>query len=133
MPHQKKTTVVIKSAQVVLVCDIEFLAYFQSKFFDVHLLRVVHPKFFVKLDFETAVDQNSGTHDRAFEEVPNSQCKILCAGGHAQKISNSPYNVKTKQMGALVVATDVLSTRTSLFLKLDKRWLSYEPKRCVHL
>ena len=45
------------------------------------------------------------------------------------KISNSPYKVKTKQMGALLVATDVLSTRISFFLKLTKKWPSYGPKR----
>ena len=42
-----------------------------------------------------------------------------CAqGGHAQfwpKILNLPNKVKTKQMGALPVATDVLSTRISFF------------------
>ena len=31
------------------------------------------------------------------------------------KISNSPYKVKTEQMGALLVATDVLSTRIYFF------------------
>ena len=31
-------------------------------------------------------------------------------------------------MSALLVAIDVLSTRISLFLKLEKKWLSYEPK-----
>ena len=60
-----------------------------------------------------------------------------CAqGGHAQfwpKILNLPNKVKTKQMGALLVATDVLSTRISFFLKLDKKWLSYEPKRYAHI
>ena len=49
------------------------------------------------------------------------------------KISNSPNNVKIKQMGALLVATDVLSTRIPFFFKLDKKWLSYEPKRYAHI
>ena len=38
-----------------------------------------------------------------------------------QKISNLPNKVKTKQMVALLVANDVLSTR--FFFKLDKKWL----------
>ena len=46
-----------------------------------HKLRgVVQPKFYVKLDFEIAVDQKGGTHDQTFEGVPNSQCRILRAG-----------------------------------------------------
>ena len=40
----------------------------------------VQPKFYVKLDFEIAVDQKGGTHDQTFEGVPNSQCRILCTG-----------------------------------------------------
>ena len=46
-----------------------------------------------------------------------------------QKISNFSNKVKTKHMGALLVATGLLSTRISFFLKLDKKWLSYGPKR----
>ena len=38
-----------------------------------------------------------------------------------QKISNLPNKITTKQMVALLVANDVLSTR--FFLKLDKKWL----------
>ena len=44
-------------------------------------------------------------------------------GGHAQswlKKINLPSKVKTKQMSALLVAIDVLSTRISFFLKLDQ-------------
>ena len=37
----------------------------------------VQPKFYVKLDFEIAVDQKGGTHDQTFEGVPNSQCRIM--------------------------------------------------------
>ena len=34
----------------------------------------VHPKFYVKLDFEIAVDQKGGTYDQTFEGVPKSLC-----------------------------------------------------------
>ena len=43
-------------------------------------LRGVQPKFFVKLDFEIAVDQEGETYDQTFEGVANSQCRILCVG-----------------------------------------------------
>ena len=33
-----------------------------------------HPVFFVKLDFEIAVDQQTKAHDQTFEEVPDSGC-----------------------------------------------------------
>ena len=32
----------------------------------------VHPDYFVKLDFEIAVDQQTGASDRTFEGVPDS-------------------------------------------------------------
>ena len=32
----------------------------------------VHPDYFVKLDFEIAVDQQTRARDRTFEEVPDS-------------------------------------------------------------
>ena len=32
----------------------------------------VHPDYFVKLDFEITVDQQTGAHDRTFEGVPDS-------------------------------------------------------------
>ena len=35
---------------------------------------MIHPDFFVKLDFEIAVDQQTRTHDQTFEGVPDSGC-----------------------------------------------------------
>ena len=43
-----------------------------------------------------------------------------------QKMSNFANKVKIKQMGALLVAT---GARISFFFELDKKWLSYGPKR----
>ena len=37
-----------------------------------HLRGGVHPDYFVKLDFEIAVDQQTKAHDRTFEGVPDS-------------------------------------------------------------
>ena len=37
-----------------------------------HSLRGVHPEFFVKLDFEIAVKQQTRARDRTFEVVPDS-------------------------------------------------------------
>ena len=34
----------------------------------------VHPDFFVKLDFEIAVDQQTRAHNQTFEGVPDSGC-----------------------------------------------------------
>ena len=51
----------------------------------------------------------------------------------ARKISNLSSKVKTKQMGALLVATDVLSTRIFSFMKVNKKWLTYEPKHYAQI
>ena len=40
----------------------------------------VHPDFFVKLDFEIAVDQQTRAHDQIFEGVPDSGCPPVPAG-----------------------------------------------------
>ena len=40
----------------------------------------VHPDFFVKLDFEVAVDQQTRAHDQTFEGVPDSGCPPVPAG-----------------------------------------------------
>ena len=37
-------------------------------------LRGVHPDFFVQLDFEIAVEQQTRACDRTFERVPNYGC-----------------------------------------------------------
>ena len=36
--------------------------------------------FFVKLDFEIAVDQQTRAHDQTFEGVPDSACPLVPAG-----------------------------------------------------
>ena len=46
--------------------------------------------------------------------VPNI-ARRAATPNFGRKISNLPFKVKTKQMGALLVATDVLSTRISFF------------------
>ena len=51
--------------------------------------------------------------------MPNIACRVATPNS-GPKIPNLPNKVKTKQMGALLVAIDVLSTRISFFLKLDK-------------
>ena len=40
----------------------------------------VHTDFFVKLDFEIAVDQQTRAHDQTFEGVPDSGCPPVPAG-----------------------------------------------------
>ena len=40
----------------------------------------VHPDFFVILDFEIAVDQQSSARDRTFEGVPDSGCPLVPEG-----------------------------------------------------
>ena len=39
-----------------------------------------HPVFFMKLDFEIAVDQQTNAHDQTFEGVPDSGCPPVPAG-----------------------------------------------------
>ena len=39
----------------------------------------VHPDYFVKLDFEIAVDQQTRARDRTFEGVPESGCSPVPA------------------------------------------------------
>ena len=39
-----------------------------------------HPDFFVKLNFEIAVDQKTRARDQTFEGVPDSGCPPLLAG-----------------------------------------------------
>ena len=64
--------------------------------------------------------------------MPNIKCRVATPNS-GRKISNLPNKVETKQMGASLVAIDVLSTRISFFLKLDKIFLSYEPKRYAQI
>ena len=52
----------------------------------------VQPKFYVKLDFEIAVDQKGGTYDRTFEGVPNSQCRI--SRGWPRPILAEKYQIR---------------------------------------
>ena len=40
----------------------------------------VHPDYFVKLDFEIAVDQQTRARDRTFEGVPDPGCPPVPAG-----------------------------------------------------
>ena len=47
---------------------------------DPYNLRGVHPDFFVKLDFEIAVDQQTRARDRTFEGVLDSGCPPVPAG-----------------------------------------------------
>ena len=60
-----------------------------------------------------------------------------CAqGGHAHfwpKKSNDQNKLKTEFLGALLVATSLLHKRISFFLKLDKKWLSYEQYSYAHI
>ena len=39
-------------------------------------IRGVHPDYFVKLDFEIAVDQQTRARDRTFEVVPHSGLRV---------------------------------------------------------
>ena len=85
----------------------------------------VQPKFFVKLDFKIAFDKKEGPMTELLRRVRIPHAEYCAQGGHAQflnsgqKISNLPNKIITKQMGALLVAIDALSTRKSFFLKLD--------------
>ena len=59
--------------------------------------------------------------------MPNIARRVAMLS-YGPKISNLPNKVKTNQMGALLVAIDVLSTKRYFLSKLDRKWLSYGPK-----
>ena len=46
----------------------------------INLRRGANGYFFVKLDFEIAVDQQTRTSDRTFEGVPDPNCQTVPAG-----------------------------------------------------
>ena len=70
--------------------------------------------FFVKLDFEIAVDQQNRAHDRTFEGVPDSGCTPVPAGQPRPYLVNLRPNsnhlnmLKTMLWGALLVANSLL-------------------------
>ena len=66
----------------------------------------VHPDFFVKLDFEIAVDQQTRAHDQTFEGVPDSGCPPI----FGQFLPNHLNMLTTVLWGALLVATNLLNT-----------------------
>ena len=62
----------------------------------------------------------------------NPNTHIGPQGGRGQlcpKISNFLNKLKTMLVGALLEATGLLSSRIFFFLKLDKKWSSYELNR----
>ena len=68
------------------------------------------------LDFVIAVGPKGGTYDRTFEGLQMPYSVYWVATPNAgPKILNLPNMVKTKQMGTLLVAIDVLSARIYLF------------------
>ena len=60
----------------ILSSTIEFISALNKSKFDLtpsmFLRGGVHPDYFVKLDFEIAVDQQTRARDRTFEGVPDS-------------------------------------------------------------
>ena len=74
----------------------------------------VHPDYFVKLDFEIAVDQQTRAHDRTFEGVPDSG-RPRDSHAHIWSICgpilpNDLIMLKTMISDALPVATSLLNT-----------------------
>ena len=47
------------------------------------MIKGVQPNFFVKLDFEIAVDQKEGTYDQTFEGVWTPNAEYCTQGGHS--------------------------------------------------
>ena len=74
----------------------------------------VHPDFFVKLNFEIAVVQQTRARNRIFEGLSGSGCP---QDSHAHVCTicgpippNHPNMLKTMFWGALIVATSLLNT-----------------------
>ena len=59
--------------------------------------------------------------------------RVAAAPIFGPKIPNLANKVKTKQIGALLVATGLQFIRISFFLKLAKKWLSYGRKTYAHI
>ena len=77
----------------------------------------VHPDYFVKLDFEIAVDQQTRARDQTFEVVPDSGCLPGKRDSHVHiwsicgPILPNDLNMLTTMIwGALLVATSLLNT-----------------------
>ena len=77
------------------------------------------PVFFVKLDFEIAVDQQTKAHDQTFEGVPDSGCPrdshALIWPISGSILPNHLNMLKTVLWGALLVASSLLNTYTKFF------------------
>ena len=94
----------------------------------------VHPRFFVKLVFEIANDQQTRTHDQTFEvsrTPPAHQCP-RCSHAHSWSIfgaimQNNLNTPKTEIMGALLVASGLRNSYPNFYPDW-KKWMSYEPK-----
>ena len=69
--------------------------------------------FFVKLDFEIAVDQQNRAHDQSFDGVPDSGCPPVPAGQPRPYLVifllNHLNMLTTMLWGALLVATNLLN------------------------
>ena len=63
------------------------------------LRRGVHPDFFVKLDFEIAVDQQTRAHDQTVEGVPDSGCPPVPAGQPRPYLVNFCQITLTSEFG----------------------------------
>ena len=75
----------------------------------------VHPDYFVKLNFEIAVDQQTRARDQTFEGVPGDHRCLRDSNAHIGSIcgpnlSNDLNMFKTMIWGALLVATSLLNT-----------------------
>ena len=67
------------------------------------------PDFYMRLDFEIAVDQQTRAHDRTFEGVPISGCQPEPAGHIWANCAKSPQYAQNSALG-LLVATSLLET-----------------------
>ena len=73
----------------------------------------VHPFFFVKLDFEIAVDQQTKAHNQTFEGVPDPGCPPVPALILSIFGSNLLNRLNMlNALGALLVATSLLNIYT---------------------
>ena len=79
--------------------------------------------FFVKLDFEIAVNQQTKALDQTFEGVPDSGCPPVPAGQPRPYLVNfwlnfakSPSHAQNSALGALLVATSLLNTYKFFFI-----------------
>ena len=78
--------------------------------------------FFVKLDFEIAVDQQTKTSDRTFEGVPDPNCQTVPAGQPRPYLVQIRPNLANMPHTHILCALLVASGHLNSYMKFHQDW-----------